>query len=125
MRVVDPGWNWDDNEGYVQAIVVGQTVYVAGQVGVSDGEGIARGPRHQAERAFANMKEVLALAGARLDQVTTLTIYLTDMRNLPQVMQARTAAFGDHKPAQTVVQVAGLAHPALTLEVEAVARLDA
>jgi enamine deaminase RidA (YjgF/YER057c/UK114 family) len=99
--------------------------FVAGQV-ADDAEGNVVGPGDlaaQARQAFANVARALAAAGAGLERVTKITIYVVGYRReyLPDISEARIAAFGDHKPADTIVGVEALAEPEHLIEVEAIA----
>jgi enamine deaminase RidA (YjgF/YER057c/UK114 family) len=65
------------------------------------------------------------VAGAER-QVAKITIYVVHHRpgHLPVIEQARTALFGEHKPADTVVGVETLARPGYLIEVDAIAVID-
>jgi enamine deaminase RidA (YjgF/YER057c/UK114 family) len=115
---------------YTQVIVAtgSRLVFVAGQV-ADDARGNLVGPGDlaaQARQAFANVGRSLAAAGAGPDQVTKITIYVVHHRPeyLPDISEARIAAFGDHKPADTLVGVETLAEPGYLIEVEAIAVVD-
>jgi enamine deaminase RidA (YjgF/YER057c/UK114 family) len=103
-------------------------VIVAGQV-AEDGQGNLVGPGDlaaQARQAFANVGRALAAGGARPDQVTKITIFVTDYRRecLPAIEEGRAALFGDHKPADTLVGVAALSRSDYLIEVDAIAVID-
>lgn len=103
-------------------------VFVAGQV-ADDAQGTLVGPGDlatQARQAFANVGRALAAAGARPEQVTKITIYVVHHRPeyLPVISEARVAAFGEHKPADTLVGTATLAEPGYLIEVDAIAVVD-
>jgi enamine deaminase RidA (YjgF/YER057c/UK114 family) len=113
---------------HVIAATGSRLVFVAGQV-ADDAQGNLVGPDDlaaQARQAFANVGRCLAAAGARPDQVTKITIYVVHHRPeyLPDISQARIAAFGDHKPADTLVGVETLAEPGYLIEVDAIAVVD-
>ena len=117
-------------KSYTQVAVAtgSRVVFVAGQV-ANDAAGDLVGPGDlatQARQAFANVGRALAAAGARPDQVARITIYVVRYRPeyLPALSEARIAVFGDHKPADTLLGVEALAHPAFLIEVEAVAVLE-
>jgi enamine deaminase RidA (YjgF/YER057c/UK114 family) len=112
---------------YTQVIAAtgSRLVFVAGQV-ADDAEGNLVAPGDlaaQARQAFANVGRALAAAGARPEQTTKITIYVVHHRPdyLPDIATARMAAFGDHKPADTLVGVETLAEPGYLIEVEAIA----
>ena len=113
---------------HVIAAAGSRLVFVAGQV-ADDAHGNLVGPDDlaaQARQAFANVGRCLAAAGARPGQVTKITIYVVHHRPeyLPDISQARMAAFGDHKPADTLVGVETLAEPGYLIEVDAIAVVD-
>ena len=115
---------------YTQVIVArgSRIVFVAGQV-AEDAQGNLVGAGDlaaQARQAFANVGRALTAGGARPDQVTKITIFVVDYRAdcLPAIEEGREAVFGDHKPADTLVGVAALAHPGCLIEVEAIAVTD-
>lgn len=78
----------------------------------------------QAEKVFQNLGEALASAGASFDDVVKVTIYLTDMKNRPELLRIRTKYFKRDPPASTLVQVASLVRPEFMLEIEAVAVIE-
>jgi len=117
-------------KSYTQVAVAtgSRVVFVAGQV-ANDAAGNLVGPGDlaaQARQAFTNVGRALAAAGARPDQVARITIYVVRYRPeyLPALSEARIAVFGDHKPADTLLGVEALAHPAFLIEVEAIAVLE-
>jgi enamine deaminase RidA (YjgF/YER057c/UK114 family) len=115
---------------YTQVVVAtgSRFVFVAGQE-PEDREGNLVGPGDfaiQARQVFANLGRALAAAGAKPDQVTKITIYVTDYRrdeHLPVIEEARVALFGNHKPVDTLLGVAALS-PGYLIEVDAIAVTD-
>jgi len=115
---------------YTQVVVAtgSRLVFVAGQE-PEDREGNLVGPGDfalQARQVFANLGRALAAAGAKPDQVTKITIYVTNYRrdeHLPVIEEARVALFGNHKPVDTLLGVAALS-PGYLIEVDAIAVTD-
>ena len=115
---------------YTQVVVAtgSRLVFVAGQE-PEDREGNLVGPGDfaiQARQVFANLGRALAAAGAKPDQVTKITIYVTDYRrdeHLPVIEEARVALFENHKPVDTLLGVAALS-PGYLIEVDAIAVTD-
>ena len=71
-----------------QAVVAGNIVFLRGQVGqdLDTAESVGHGDAAaQAERAMANIGELLAEAGARLEDICRVTVYLTDIRYREEV----------------------------------------
>src|SRR5205814_9710772 len=62
----------------------------------------------QARRVFDNLLAVLEAGDAELRNVVKATVYLTDLNNFGALNAIYAEYFGDHKPARTTVQVAGL-----------------
>jgi enamine deaminase RidA (YjgF/YER057c/UK114 family) len=116
------------NYTHVAAATGGRLVFVAGQAADDvDGDLVGEGDlRAQAFQAFANLGRALAAAGAKAEQVARITIYVVGHRAeyLPVIGEARTAVFGDHKPADTFLGVETLAEPGYLIEVEAIAVVD-
>lgn len=108
--------------GYSHAIKTGNTIYVAGQVGVGeDNHVVAGGFAAQAGQAMENLRRVLAAAGATLRDVVKLNVFVKTMDETAGYREARKTYFGDHFPATTIVQVVSLALPELLIEIEAIA----
>lgn len=114
------------NPAFSQAIVVegsAKTVFVGGQNGVNaKGEVVGNDIASQSAQAFKNMITVLEAAGASLDDVIKLTIYLVQGQSLQdaygavqKVQQFRLA------PTVSMMMVAGLANPQYLIEIDAVA----
>jgi enamine deaminase RidA (YjgF/YER057c/UK114 family) len=117
-------------EGYTHVILARATglVFVAGQV-ADDGGGNLVGHGDlaaQARQAFANVGRALAAARARPEQVAKLTIFVVDYRpeHLPAIEAGRVALFEAHKPTDTLVGVAALAHPGCLIEIDAIAVVE-
>ena len=115
---------------YTHVVVATGTrmVFIAGQE-PEDVHGNLVGPGDlaaQARQVYANLGRALTAAGARVDQVTKITIYVVHHRpeHLPIIERARQHLFGEHKPADTVVGVETLAGPGYLIEVDAIAVTD-
>jgi 2-iminobutanoate/2-iminopropanoate deaminase len=95
---------------YSQAIKAGNVIYTSGQVSLdpTTGELVTADFTAQARRVFENLRAVLAAAGAEFRHVAKATVYLTDLANFQTLNAIYAEYFGDHKPARTTVQVAGL-----------------
>ena len=106
---------------YSQAVRMGQTVYLSGQIPLdpATGEIVEGDVAAQARRSFDNLKAVCEAAGGSLDQVARLGLYLTDLREFAKVNEVMAEYFRPPYPARAVVGVAALPRGAL-LEVDAV-----
>ncbi|MGN6792709.1 MAG: RidA family protein [Streptosporangiaceae bacterium] len=111
--------------GYSHAVVFsGPMVVVSGQV-PADADGRLVGqddPAAQIRQVFENLAAALAAAGATMDQVVKLTVFLTDLADLPDFRRIRDEYVStEHPPASSLVQVSALVNPAFRVEVEALA----
>lgn len=98
-----------------------RTVFVSGQVGVGPDGTPAEGIAAQTRQAVANVHAVLAEAGLGPDSLVSQRIYLTSGESVPGFVEAAAEFVGEDPPATTMLVVAGLADPALLVEIEAVA----
>ena len=65
------------------------------------------------------------VAGGNMADITTVTIFVTDIKEREKVWRARREFFSGNFPASTLVQVAALATPALKVEINATAHIGA
>jgi len=109
---------------YSQAVKVGNTVYMSGQIGLDPATmTMADGIDAQITRVFDNLKAVAAAAGATLDNAVKVNVFLTDLGNFTKVNEAMTRYFNQPFPARAAVGVAALPRGAL-VEVDAVLVID-
>lgn len=110
---------------YSQAVRVGSTVYLSGQIALDpeSGQMIEGGFEAQVHRAIQNMKAVVEASGGSLDQCVRLTLYLTDLANFPQANDIMQAYFKPPFPARSTVGVASLPRGA-AFEIEATVVLE-
>jgi reactive intermediate/imine deaminase len=113
--------------GYSHAVsFTGPMVVVSGQVPLDEqGQLVGRGDaRAQVEQVFRNLAAALDAAGARMDQVVKLTVYLTDLADLEAFRQVRDDFIpASTPPASSLVQVNGLVNPEFRVEIEALAAM--
>jgi reactive intermediate/imine deaminase len=94
---------------YSQAVRCGDTVYLAGQIGLDPGTmQLVAGIDAQIRRVFDNLKAVAEAAGGGLDDAAKLTIYLTDLAHFAKVNEIMSAYFRQPYPARAAVGVASL-----------------
>ena len=120
-RNISSGSKWEPLLGYSRAVVAGNTVYVSGTVGAAADGSVPEGAYAQASRALEIIRDALAQAGADLTNVVRTRLFLTDMGDFDAVAKAHGEAFGEIRPATTIVKVAGLVDAAFGVEIEAVA----
>jgi reactive intermediate/imine deaminase len=116
-------WDAAFDSHFSEGFVAGRFVFVSGQLPIDgDGKLVGRGDvEQQARQVFENISAVLALAGARLVEIVQLNLFLLDIGDIPRIAGVRRELFGEHRPASTAVEVAGLLIPGARLEVNAVA----
>ncbi|MGW5714997.1 RidA family protein [Amycolatopsis sp. NPDC003865] len=82
----------------------GDLLLLSGQVGVDDSWRPVAGPfPDEARAAFANVRRVLAEAGARPDQILKVTAYLADLGDFAAYNEVWTAEFPGRRPARTTI----------------------
>ena len=112
---------------YSQAVIANGFVFVSGILGLpADQAPGGAQPAHprsfedQAALCFANLRAVLAAAGSSMDRVVRTTVYIADVALWPDANRLYAAAFGDHRPARTIVPTGPL-HYGLSIELDAIA----
>ena len=97
-------------------------LFMSGQVGrtLPDGD-LLPDFEGQIRQIYINIKAVLDGAGMDLANIVKMTTYITDRNNLAAMREIRKEILGDHKPAHTLVIVAGLAFEEYLIEVDCTA----
>lgn len=99
---------------YSQAVKVGDTVYLSGQIGLDPATmQMVDGIDAQVVRVFENLKAVAEAAGGSLADVVKLNVYLTDLGNFAKVNEAMAKYCNEPYPARAAVGVASLPRGAL------------
>lgn len=75
----------------------------------------------QAERVFADLGAVLTAGGSSFEHVAKVSVFLTDVHDRAAINPVRERAFGEARPASTLVEVSALAIPGAKIEVDAIA----
>jgi reactive intermediate/imine deaminase len=105
---------------YSQAVQVGATVYMSGQIGLDPvSMQMVDGIDAQVVRVFENLKAVAVAAGATLNDAVKVNIYLTDLANFARVNETMAKYFSEPFPARAAVGVKELPRGAL-VEADAV-----
>lgn len=108
---------------YAQAVKLGNLLFTSGQIPLGlDGEVVAGGVEEQTHQVFANLKAVLAEAGATFQDVVKATVFIKDMNQFAAINAIYASYFGDHKPARSTVEVARLPKDVL-VEIELIASI--
>jgi reactive intermediate/imine deaminase len=103
---------------YSQAIRVGQTVYLSGQIGLDPSTmTMVVGLEAQAHQIFLNLRAVAAAAGGSLDDIVKVSILMVDLGDFAKVNDIMAAYFKKPYPARATYQVVALPRGGL-LEVE-------
>lgn len=99
---------------YSQAVKVGNTVYLSGQIGLDPATmQLVEGIEAQVHRVFTNLKAVAEAAGGSLGDVVKLNIFLTDLSHFALVNTIMAEYFSQPYPARAAVGVASLPRGAL------------
>jgi enamine deaminase RidA (YjgF/YER057c/UK114 family) len=118
---------WEKEYGYSQAVKVGDTIYLSGQIshdetgeiiGINDVEA-------QIRQAYVNIKKLLAEYGAGVENIVDETWFVTDMESVDAAggKLRREIFSGNQAVALTVVQIQRLAFPELLIEIKCIARV--
>ncbi len=94
---------------------------ISGQVGVHPDGRVGGDALEQAEIIWSNIETILRSAGMALTDIAKLTTYATAPEHLKPLREVRERVLAGHRPASTLLLVAGLAQPAWLVEVEVVA----
>ena len=119
--------NWMPPKGYSNGVVAeGRQVFIAGQIGWNERcELVSDDFVKQAERALANIIEVLTEAGGEPRHLTRLTWFVTDkaayVARQKEIGEAYRRVIGRHFPAMSLIVVAGLLEPGAKVEIEGTA----
>lgn len=106
---------------YSQGIRVGKVVFTSGQLPADPETGLlASGAAEQTRRSLQNVRAVLEAAGAEMEDVVKVTVFLKDMGDFSAMNAVYAEFFPSEYPARSAVEVARLPKDAL-VEIEAVA----
>jgi len=107
---------------YSPAIKAGGFIFVSGQAAVDPQTGQVAGStiEEQTERTLENVKTIVTAAGASLDDVVRVTVYLAEITNFSRMNEVYKRYFSHDPPARTTLE-ARLAKPELLVEIDAVA----
>ena len=97
-------------------------IFVSGQGGTDPATGqIAGTVEQQTEQCLKNVQTILEAAGSGLPHVLRCGVFLMDMGEFKTMNAVYARMFGEHRPARTTVQVAGLPGEGLQVEIDAIA----
>lgn len=118
---------WEQEYGYSQAVKVGDTIYISGQVS-HDSKGNFVGiddMEMQMRQSYANIQKILAHYDATMDNIVDEVLFVTDMESAhAAAARCRQEIFaGTPVVASTIVQIQRLASPEFMIEIKCVAKV--
>src|SRR5256885_7950372 len=106
---------------FSDGVVAGNPLYVAGQEGTDDSNKlVAGGIGPETAAALDNIQKVLKAAGFELKDVVSVTVYLADIHEFPDMNKVYKSVMPDPKPARATIQAAALVNSA-RIEISAIA----
>jgi enamine deaminase RidA (YjgF/YER057c/UK114 family) len=105
----------------------GTTIYLAGYGAFQDeaGKSYAGDFDSQVRLSFDRIRETLEKAGGTLDDIVTMTVFITDMANGTRFTQLRKEFFKEGRyPASALIGIKDLARPEMMIEIQAIAVID-
>jgi 2-iminobutanoate/2-iminopropanoate deaminase len=106
---------------FSDGIIAGNTLYVAGQEGSDDaGKLVPGGISGETKAALDNINKVLKAAGYEMKDIVSVTVYLADIHDFPEMNKVYKSIMPDPKPARATVQAAALVNDA-RIEIAAIA----
>lgn len=121
------GVPWENSYGYAQAIKVGDTIYLSGQISHDEGGNIVGVGDMEAQmrQTYVNVQKVLEQYGATMDNIVDEVVFVTDIDTARDAaINCRQEIFsGNPVLASTFVQIQRLALPELLIEIKCVAKL--
>jgi enamine deaminase RidA (YjgF/YER057c/UK114 family) len=118
----DPPSPWEQPYGFSRVVQAGGVVVVGGTTSV-DADGVVLGdtPYEQSVEILRKIEHELSRVEASLSHVVQTRAYVTDISRSDEVGRAHGEAFGDERPAMTMVEVSALIDPRMLVEIEALA----
>ena len=98
-------------------------IFVSGQGATDPATGRLAGAdvEAQSEQCLKNVRTILEAAGSDLSCVLRCGVFLLDMREFDRMNAVYARVFGDHRPARTTIQAAGLPGEGLRVEIDCIA----
>jgi 2-iminobutanoate/2-iminopropanoate deaminase len=106
---------------FSDGIIAGNTLYIAGQEGTDESNKLAAGGiAPETKAALDNIEKVLKAAGYEWKDVVSVTVYLADIKDFPEMNKVYKSVLPDPKPARATIQAAALVNDA-RVEIAAIA----
>jgi enamine deaminase RidA (YjgF/YER057c/UK114 family) len=118
-KSIASGYPFEDTYGYARAVRVGDLVFVSGTTARSpflDGDAYL-----QMTGAIKIIAAALHEAGAEMRHVVRTVVYVVNLADADHVARTHREAFGEQRPASTLVQVAAVTPADALVEVEVTA----
>jgi 2-iminobutanoate/2-iminopropanoate deaminase len=117
---------WQVKRAFSPAVIIegtARTIYIAGHTGQVDdsGKSLVGDFDAQFKQCFRNIEKTLAEAGAKLSDMVTMTVFLSDARHTTRMTELRTELLGKDFPASAAITVEGFAQPEMLIEVQGIA----
>ena len=121
-QLISSGSTFEQEIGYSRAVVEGDWIFVSGTTGYDYATmTISENIDEQTEQCLKNLNTILQAAGSDLSCVLRCGVFLLDMREFDQMNAVYARVFGDHRPARTTIQAAGLPGEGLRVEIDCIA----
>ncbi len=112
--------------GYSRAVRVGNMIFISGTTATDAAGAIVGATAYaQAQQALRNLQRGLEMAGATLADVVRTRVFVRHITDWEEVGRAHGEVFANIRPVSTMVEVSGFVSPAMLVEIEADAILDA
>lgn len=120
-RRVWSGSPFEEKAGYCRAVRAGDHIWIAATAPFEDDGSVSSvgDMEGQTRRVLQIIAEALAELDADLSHVVATRMFVTDISRTAELSVAHREAFAGHPPAASLVEVAGLVHPDLLIEIEA------
>jgi 2-iminobutanoate/2-iminopropanoate deaminase len=108
---------------YSPGIGFDRLIFVSGQGATDPATGRLAGPdpATQTEQCLRNVRTILQAAGSDLQYVLRCGVFLLDMKEFGEMNRVYERVFGEHRPARTTIQAAGLPGEGLRVEIDCIA----
>jgi enamine deaminase RidA (YjgF/YER057c/UK114 family) len=115
------GTPWEPVVGYSRAVRCGPFLWVTGTTAtVEDGSIVGIGDAYaQASQCFKNIEKALRALDASLADIVRTRMFVTDIRRWEAIARAHREFLGSIMPATSMIEVKGLIHPDMLVEIEA------
>ncbi|HET9126001.1 MAG TPA: Rid family hydrolase [Solirubrobacteraceae bacterium] len=115
----DPPSPWEERYGYSRAVIVGGLIHVGGTTAVGPlGAIVGESAYEQMAECLRKVLHELARLGAAAEDLVAVRAYVTDISRHEEISRAFKDALRDARPLFTMVQVAALIDPRMSVEIE-------